>query len=633
MLLSAADEYIAAARGMASLVVRDKREADLRQYYKLMSTGMGCMDTVLKEFSMVPRDEAKLRLRYAALLIEETDNTSEIDEVLSKQISLCGRCRLQDLKYASLHLQARYQFKTNHRAALKTLDKPISEAETFQHIAWIYAFRFLKVSLALQVPGRIEAVSALHQLHAILAHAERHGDRAIYVACSALEAMVHLRSSAPDRLEQAQRAIAAARSLQLQVSAKQLGSFGTLVDVIDIACGIQRGTPEGQKSAALIEAIMDESGNILRSENGVFTVLVERSFGGSLTYDTGGIFRRNSDGRDELGFAWLPKEDIKTLCFHITALDQNIHEKGFYYVKDAHQRLRSALEDHASYSMPISIAVAQTDWIKVLDWQALFTIGLIACFRDDLAIAKKALTILKKRATEPPHDSQEIYTRTLSYLSAIFDQSNGDLNSALATYTSDVLELPDKPASVNAKSDIGILAALNRLLIIRSPDHAQHNAAGSLMLQLQPFCENHTNEYIRMAYRLINALSSQGASIHRQKTLMQGASSKALALSMSTGNQEFVIMALCYFTKSFFADQVGENPIKAMRAARQTAKRRGKLLWQAVALGLCMNTYQRNGLIEEAQKVQQEYEEVRPLLPLALGGGSVIDAEGEDEAE
>jgi hypothetical protein len=633
MLLSAADEYIAAARGMASLVVRDKRDADLRQYYKLMSTGMGCMDTVLKEFSMVPRDEAKLRLRYASLLIEETDNTSEIDEVLSKQISLCGRCRLQDLKYASLHLQARYQFKTNHRAALKALDKPISEAETFQHIAWVYAFRFLKVSLALQIPGRIEAVPAVQQLHAILAHAERHGDRAIYVACSALEAMVHLRSSAPDRLEQAQRAIAAARSLQLQVSAKQLGSFGTLIDVIDIACGIQRGTPDSKKSTALIEAVLNEGGDTLKSENGVFTVLVERSFGGSLTYDTGGIFRRNSDERDELAFAWLPKEDLKTLCFHISALDQNIHEKGFSYIKEAHQRSRSALKRHASYSIPISVAVVQTDWIKVLDWHSMFTIGLIACFREDQAVAKEALTILKKRATKPPYDSQEAYTRTLSYLSAIIDQGSGALDSAVATYGSDTFQLPEKTSFVNAKIDIGILAALNRLLIIRSPGHRQHNGAGALLLQLQSFCENHTSQYIRMAYRLIHAMSSQDAAINRQKTLMQGASNKANEIFRNTQNREFVIMALCYFTMSFFADQVGEKSIQAIRATRQNAKLSRKPLWMAVAYGLCMSTYQRNGLIEEAQKTQQEYEEVRHLLPIALSGGSVIDAEGEDEAD
>lgn len=633
MLLTAADEYVAAARGMGALVVREKREVDLRQYQKLMATGMGCMDTVLRDFSLLPRDEAKLRLRYASLLVEETDNTTEIDDVLSKQISLCGRCRLQDLKYASLHLQARYQFQTNHRAALKGLDAPIKDAEAFQHIAWVYAFRFLKVSLALQIPGRVESVPALAQLHAIQAHAEGRGDRAVYVACCAFEAIVHLRSSAQDRLELAQRAIAAARSQQLQVSAKQLGSFGTLTDIIDVACSIQHGTPDGNKSNALIEAMLDEKTDSSRSETGIFSVVIERSFGGSLTYDTGGIFRKNSDGKDELVFAWLPKEDIMTLCFHLSALDQNIHEKGFSYIKEAHQRSRSALKRQVSYNIPISISVAQIEWNRVLDWHSMLTIGLMACFREDKAIADEALSILTKRASKAPYNDQDVYTRTLTYLSAVIEQRNGYLDAALTKYSSDIFQLPEKGPSVNARTDIVVLAAVNKLLITRNPYHPQHGTTGPMLLQLQPFCENHPNQYIRMAYRLVHAISSPDASINRQKTLMQHASNKANEIFRSTQNREFVIMALCYFTVSFFADQVGEKSIQAIRATRQNAKLSRKTLWMAVAFGLCMSTYQRNGLIGEAQKAQQEYEEVKHLLPASLTGEADVDAEGEDDAD
>ncbi|CAO2648327.1 Nn.00g075940.m01.CDS01 [Neocucurbitaria sp. VM-36] len=633
MLLSAADEYVAAARSMGSLIIRDKRETDLRHYYKLMSTAMGCMEAVLKDFSMLPRDEARLRLRYATLLVEETDNTTDIDEIISKQISLCGRCRLQDLKYATMHLQARYQFKTNHRAALKSLDKPISEAETFQHITWIYAFRFLKVSLTLQIPGRVEAVSALQQLHAILAHAEKKGDRAIYVACSALEALVHLRSGAPDRLEQAQRAIAAARSLQLQVSAKQFGSFGTLIDIIDIACGIQHGMPNSQKSSSLIEAILDENDKARAGDSGIFTVLVERSTGGNLTFDTGGVFRKSADGRDELVFAWLPKEDLKTLCFHICALDQNVHEKGLSYMKEAHQRSRGALKRQTIHGMPISVALAHLNWNRLLDRHSMFTIGLIACFREDRATASEALTILRKRVAKPPHDNEEGFTRTLLYLSAINDQASGFLDSAFAAYSSDTLALPDKSSATNSRMDIGILAALNRLLIVRNPAHSKHYTGGTLIAQLQPLCENHPNQYIRMAFRLVHAISSEEAAINRQKTLMQTASNRANDIFRSTQNREFVIMALCYFTMRFFADQVGEKSIQAIRATRQNAKLSRKPLWMAVAFGLCMSTYQRNGLLEEAHKAQLEFEAVRPQLPPALRGEEDIDAEGEEDAE
>lgn len=635
MLLSAADEYVTAAHGMSSVIVRYKRAKDVRLYQKLIATAMGCMDTVLKDFNMLPRDEAKLRLRYASLLIEETDNTSAIEEILSKQISLCGRCRLQDLKYATFHLQARYQFKTNHRAALKSLDKPIAEAETFQHVPWVYAFRFLRVSLALQVPGRIEAVPTLQQLHAILAHAEKRGDRAIFVACSALEAMVHLRSGAADRLEQAQRAIAGARSLQLQVSARELGSFGTLIDIIDIACGIQQGVPDDTKSSALDQVMTDETEKSASLKAGIFTVLIERSVGGNLTFDTGGVFRKSTDGRDELVFSWLPLEDVKTLCFHINALHRSIHEKGVKLIKEAHLRSRDALKRPSAFGRSVSIILGQANWNRFLDWHNMFALGLMACFRSDCVTAREALMILQKRTAKPPYDNQETFTRTLTYLSAIIDQSSGSLDSALAAYSSEILALPETNSAATSKADISILAALNRYLIVRDPTHAQHHTASAVLAQVQPLSNSHSNQYIRMALRLLQAITCENVPINRQKTQMQLASNRANEIFRSTNNREFVIVALCCFTARFFADQVGEKSIQAIKATRHNALKTGKPLWIAVACGMSITTYQRNGLLDEAQKAQYEFEAVRPQLPLALRGEQEedIDAEGEDDAD
>jgi hypothetical protein len=632
MLLSAADEYIAAARGIGARMVRNQREADVLQYQKLMATGLGCMDTVLRDFNLLPRDEARLRLRYASLLVEETENTAEIDEVLSKQMSLCGRCRLQDLKYASLHLQARYQFKTNHRAALKSLDKPISEAETFQHIAWVYAFRFLKVSLMLQIPGRVEVVPVLQQLHAILAHAERRGDRAVYVACNALEALVHLRSGATDRLEHAQRAIAAARSLQLQVSAEQLGSFGTLLDIIDVTCGIHNGVPDSTKSTSLISGVLDERTDSLRSDTGVLTVFVERSSGGSMTADTGGIFRKNSSGRDELVFAWLPKEDLQTLCFYICAFDQHVHEKGLKYIREAHHRAKSAAKRQVSQSIAISVAVAQQEWNNVLDWHSLFVIGLIACYREDTTTATEALTILKKRAAKS--SSNEETARTLAYLTAVSDQRNGSFDSALRVYSSGLLQLPTLGSSAIAKTDLAILAALNKVLIVRYPGHPQQHMATPLLTQLTPLCENHPNQYIRVAHRLVHAMSSPDtttdASIMRKKTFVQAAVNRASDILKKTQNREFVTMALSYFSACFFANQVSDKAVQAVRATRHNNKWSRRPLWTAVAAGMCMHTYQQNGLMQDAQECQREYEGVVRLLPPALTVGSDVDAEGEE---
>ncbi|KAI4609125.1 hypothetical protein J4E83_008766 [Alternaria metachromatica] len=648
LLLTAADEYIAVARGMGSLLIRERREADVRQYYKLMSTAMGCMDTVLKDFNMPPRDEAKLRLRYASLMIEETDIeaadiSSRIEEILSKQISLCGRHRLQDLKFAALHLQARYQFKTNHRAGLKSLDQPIKEAETFQHIAWVYALRFLKVTLALQIPGRVEVALALQQLHAIQDHADRRGDRAIYVACHVLEAMVHLRSGASDRLEQAQRAIAAARSLQLQVSAKQLGSFGTLIDIIDIASGIQKGSPNPQKSTALLESILGDKDEQGSSQSGVFTVLIERSFGGHLTFDTAGIFRKNAEQKDELVFAWLPKEDLQALCFHICALDQHVHEKGLNFMKEAHQRFRETAKRRVYSGVPIPIAFARIEWNMVLDWYSMFAIGLMARTRNDSATADDALGFLKKKISTTPYNNQEAFARTLAYFSAITDQINGSHTSSLAALSSDVLAIPEKGHATPAKTDIAIMAALNRLLILRDASHPQHFQAALLLAQIKPLCDDHPNQYIRIAFRLVQAYHSEDAPILQQKKTVQAAVGMAQDVSKRTQNFEFVAMMMCYFVARFFAETVGEKSIQAIRAARSQAVKVHRPLWVAVVAGLCMNTYRRNGLVAEADLAAREFENVRGQLPVALrgvdcGGGDVdadgdVDAEGEEDVD
>jgi hypothetical protein len=635
MLLSAADEYIAAARGMGSLLMRHQREADVRQYHKLLAAGLGCMDTVLRDFNMLPRDEAKLRLRYAGLLIEETDNTTEIDTVFSKQISLCNRCRLQSLKYASLHLQVRYQFKTNHSAALKSLDKHISEAEQFKHVAWEYAFRFLRVSLTLQLPGRIEAVKALGHLQHIRLQAEKRGDKAVYVVSNTLEAMVHLRSGTADRLEQAQRAIALARSLQLQLSAEHLGSFGTLLELVDVVSGIHSGVPDNAKSAALIASVINEKTASLLSDTGDVTVVIERSSGGSLTTDTGGIFQKNSAGLDELVFSWLPKEDLRTLCVYVCALDQNVHERGLQYIKEAHQRAKGAAERSSPRSIPISIAIAQRDWNRVLDWHSLFALGLIASYRGgkSQATATEALTMLKKYAAHPPPNSDGSCHLTLSYLSAVLDQRSGSFDSAVRIYSSDAFQMPTQGSS--AKVDFAILAALNTVLIMRNRGPSYQNTTAALLSQLTPLCENHPNQYIQMAHRLVYAMSSPDisteASIMRKKTSLQAAVNRANGIMKKTQNREFVIVALPYFAETFFKDRINGQAVQAVRATRSNIKQVHRPLWTAVAANMCIHTLERNGLVEEAEAARREYEGVKHLLPPALTDGSDVDAEGEED--
>ncbi|KAF2731440.1 hypothetical protein EJ04DRAFT_498769 [Polyplosphaeria fusca] len=622
LLLSAADEYISAARNMAPTAAASLKATELAQYYQLMATGLSCMETVLKRFNQNPRDEARLTLRYASLLVEETENTAEIDAVLAKGIALCERSRLQDLKYSMQHLQARYQFKSSHRAALKSLDKVIQDAETFQHITWVYAFRFLKVSLALQATGRPETASILQQLHAIAAHAERKGDHAIFVAAQSVESMVHVRSSAPDHIEQAQRAIAAARSHQLQLTAKELGPIVALIDCVDIACSMKQGKFDEDKMKALQKKADNEPG----SENGVFSVLIERSLGGHLMANTGTIFQKAPDGRDRLTLAWLPKTDLRMLAYYLSGILSSHRERGLRYLEEGLKLTEDSLQRHPSYGMSMPAAVVQKDWLMILDWQIKFALGMIACHHEDHSSAQKYLRAVQDQVGRGPL-TKDFQGRLATYLSSVLEQVKGDFDGALATYASSVFALPAPGSGANEfNTDLAILANMNRLLIVRDPSHPEHFLAQILYSQLEPLCNSHPNQFIAVAFKIIRAVTPSNEPINRQKTLVQG----ALQATQKLGNSQFITMCLNYMTSRFFRDLISEQAVKGAKASRQVSRQNRSVLWRAVAYGLCIQTFQRNGFAEEATASRDAFEELKDSLPAPLRGGYV---EGDEDAE
>ncbi|KAF2179111.1 hypothetical protein K469DRAFT_674812 [Zopfia rhizophila CBS 207.26] len=636
LLLSMADEYVAAARGMGPLAAMAQREADLNRYYKLMATGLGCMETILKRFNLAPRKEAQLRLRYASLLIEETENNVEIEDVLIKGLSLCQRSHLTDLKYSLLHLQARYQFMSSHRAALKSLDQPISEAETFQHIAWVYAFRFLKVSLALQVAGRPETASALQQLHAISNHAERRGDRAIFVTCAALEAMIHLRAPGPDNIEQAQRAIGAARSLQLQTSVQQLGQIVMLIDYLDLSCSLKHGAPDVEKMKALqikVDTLQKNANGKSGPDIHNFSVLIERSSGGNTTDTTGGIFRKSADGRDELNFSWLSNEDLYALTYYISGLTSLLHnhDRGLSYLQEGLKLNRDNLRLERSATGTIPASINRSSWRITLDWQYRFVLGLLACKQEDWLTAETTLVSLRNQLGNTPFNNTGSFNHLVTYLSGTLDQGRGSIDQALATYGAPVFALPDAGVTFSDfNTDIAILATMNRLLIVRHPAHAEHFLTALLFSQLEPLCANHPNQIFAGAFRILRALTTSEDSINRQKTLI----SNALSAAQKLQNQQFTTICLTYMTSKFFADTIGDQAIKGARAARSVAKQSRNALWRAVACGLCINTFQRHGLLEDAAHVQREFEAICDKLPPPLKGESVVkDEDGDYEME
>jgi hypothetical protein len=91
LLMSLAEEFIDAAHGIAPSVALSRTGGNVEVYEKLISAGLACLDTALRNVRLSPRVEANIRLRYAGLLYEETENFMEAEIALSKGIALCDR--------------------------------------------------------------------------------------------------------------------------------------------------------------------------------------------------------------------------------------------------------------------------------------------------------------------------------------------------------------------------------------------------------------------------------------------------------------------------------------------------------------------------------------------------------------
>lgn len=305
---------------MSSYLARNPQEADVDQYYSLISAGLGCIESVLKNWKFPdPKIEARLQLRYANLLLEETENDGELQDLLTRGITLCERNRLVDLKYSMKHVQARSLFRTHPRSALKMVDQMVELTETYAHYSWMYVFRFLHLSFSLQLP-RPDLSAALQQLRRTSQHAEKQRQYPILATCSAIEALVHLRSGQADSADNFQRSLAAARTHQLNREVTDISQIATLLDCLDLCSDLINGKPDQLSDKMTVMQRALDGGKRKTSPDGSFSVPTAETAPDDISLDTGGIIERTDDGKRAIVFQWLRRSELFALGYILSGL-------------------------------------------------------------------------------------------------------------------------------------------------------------------------------------------------------------------------------------------------------------------------------------------------------------------------
>ena len=126
--------------------------------------------------------------------------------------------------------------------------------------------------------------------------------------------MAHLQSNGSDSMEQAQRAIAAARTHQFDVDA-QLPQLIALANILDVVCSIRQGNPKvmldkmKDMQTILDGAVRDPAWS---SIDDAIAIPINRTRNNSefVSPDTRMILGIGADGRDNLMISFLSKKDI-----------------------------------------------------------------------------------------------------------------------------------------------------------------------------------------------------------------------------------------------------------------------------------------------------------------------------------
>lgn len=608
LFICVAEDCFLKARQSLQHMGRSLHPDALKEYHKLIATGLGCLDMALQSNKLVPRLEARVRMRYASMLVEETTNYVEAETILTKGISVSEKHRLTDLKLCMEYLHVKVLFQRNPKAAFISLDAHIADCTTYRQAHWVYAFLFLKAAFYNQV-GAGSDRAALENLQRLASMAQARGDKAVCVAASLLEGLAHLRSDKSDSILRVQTCIANASKYQLE-DAVRVPQVDVLLVLLDLACSIrQKSIQECWVKLSALTQRMDEMKDRDEFNPRQFEMLLpirkQKPSGNSPSHsvspDTVDILR---EGDDDVDFLVLPTIGV----YHTWALAYILH--GIVVLNTSSdiekssatwQQAITTLQDIRYKGPPTSLsnAMKNAEAEAELICYIHILLGWRAAALSHWKEVKRALLTVE-RTQVPQGVTQTLYM----YLQGVFRQGTGQIDEALAIFEGPQFDLQSVGSAKagHVQKEIAILAAFNRLWIWEHDRYRDAKKITRLIDQLQPICAEHPDPEIRATYHLVvgTARGSQPLSVNQLKQHI----SQGTHLLKDTQNKQLIAISLSIMRAKLFGGVVGVQATKSARAAVQQTKASGTVLWQSAAQGMLADTYETDGKVAEARQAR-----------------------------
>ncbi|KAH8882838.1 hypothetical protein GQ53DRAFT_787290 [Thozetella sp. PMI_491] len=607
LLLYVAEDCLSKAKASAKDIAGSMGANEVAEHHKLLSTGLTCLEVAMQANTLKskPRLEAKILLRYASTLVEETNNLMEAEVALKKVQTIAETNRFLDLNYSAQFILMKAVFQRNSKAALKTIDQKISDCTTYKHVHWIYAFRFLKASFYLQL-GTAADHHALENLRAIGAIAKQRGDKAIFVLATLMEGLAHLGTPKDDATTRVQTCIAQASTYQLEASV-HLPQIDVLLMFLDLACSLLDKAHDA--SNAKWSSVQTRLGELHNSpawdEPELLLPISKQSVSSQsqaiVSQDTSAILRPGSDGTDFLVLAALGRRETDALAYTLSGLAQlhkavqlgassSIWSEGLKLLEDAQP---------ISYTRSLPEALKDTQWETELACYTNMLIGLQSATLCEWPRVERCLAKIEKQQLSGCLELLALY------LKGVFKQGTAKLADAIKIWQDprfalDTSSAGFKPAKGRVESDLAILAALNRMWIMQNPEFIDEAKVQELIDFFTPVCVDHPDKEIKTACNLaLAAIYSPALTIHKSKRHIQ----LALSASQETSNNHHLSISLNVLRCRLFENVVGVQALKSAKAGSTQAKRGGNILWMSVAEGMLAQSFEMQNSPEEARAV------------------------------
>ncbi|QSL65494.1 hypothetical protein MERGE_002806 [Pneumocystis wakefieldiae] len=511
------------------------------EYYKLIATGLGCLETLLCYDKLEANVEIRTRFRMAEVIFYETEDIERAERILSKGVILAQR-KNEDIetKFAMQHLQICIVAQKSLKTAQILLKSCIEEAEERRLVHWVYIFLFLQYDvLSCSVNQDSERMGRLSTLIKINSIAENRNDHLICIIARLLETCLRIES---EQYQMAKKCLNYVSEIQTKVS--DISFLNRVKMMFNIFLNLIQGYGkeaihelrdlhhELDAFAEETNCLYQDTFNLPLSQNGLDMKIYW--FNAQQLFIYGHILS---------GMCYLPDySSSKAEIFFNEGLEMLTYDFAY------DQFLTNGLRTNKNLN-----------WFDMIHKMCLIYYCFALMLRSKFNKAFEYIQILEKHSSSFTATTRALFM----LLKGTYAQFTGQLDTALKAYES-------IPVFLQA---INLLGSLNSILIFQGNQLQDKKRVYELLNNIEPLCKSSSFTQLKFAWNLITGSAGKDVLYSKNSlTYVVSASEK----HTNTQLRVMALIALCYY---FVAHSESEQAEKMLISAYLLSKNAENDIW------------------------------------------------------